>query len=131
MPHYVHKHYDTLSIIASHNNIITPALVTEALGMLSNKKSPGPDGFRPEMLEIRHLPGNFINTLYVIYKSALTLGYTPRLWKESKLVFIPKPGRDKYDKPSDYRPIALSNYLLKGLERLCSCLLYTSDAADE
>jgi retron-type reverse transcriptase len=33
-------------------------------------------------------------------------------------VFIPKNGKDRYDKPNSFRPISLSNYLLKGLERL-------------
>ena len=33
--------------------------------------------------------------------------------------FIPKPGKADYTIASAFRPISLSNYLLKGLERLC------------
>jgi hypothetical protein len=33
-------------------------------------------------------------------------------------VFIPKPGRNSYNKPRDYRPISLTSFLLKTLERL-------------
>ena len=38
---------------------------------------------------------------------------------DAKVVFIPKIGKDKYDEPKSFRPISLTNYLLKGLERLC------------
>ena len=55
----------------------------------------------------------------VIYKACIELEYTPTPWKESKVVFIPKPGKDRYDKAKSFRPISLSNYLLKGLEKLC------------
>ena len=34
------------------------------------------------------------------------------------MVFIPKVGKDDYSNPKAYRPITLSNFLLKGLERL-------------
>jgi len=33
-------------------------------------------------------------------------------------VFIPKPGRSSYSGPKDYRPISLTPFLLKTLERL-------------
>ena len=35
-----------------------------------------------------------------------------------KVVFIPKQGKDNYQNAKSYRPISLSNYLLKGLEKL-------------
>ena len=35
-----------------------------------------------------------------------------------KVSFIPKPGKTSYDTPRAYRPITLSNFLLKGLERI-------------
>ena len=48
----------------------------------------------------------------------MALHYTPLRWRESRIVFIPKPGKDSYDSPKSFRPISLSNYMLKGLERL-------------
>jgi len=33
-------------------------------------------------------------------------------------VFIPKPGRNSYSGPRDYRPISLTLFLLKTMERL-------------
>ena len=114
---YTYDHYDTSTILSSHGDVVSPELVKAALAAFSNKKSPGPDGLRPEVLQ--HLPLNVIHVICVIYKASLSMGYTPRAWTESRLVFIPKPGWATYHQASDYRPIVLSNYLLKGLERLC------------
>jgi len=33
-------------------------------------------------------------------------------------VFIPKPGRDSYGRPKDFRPISLTSFLIKTMERL-------------
>ena len=90
--------------------------ITQALGEFEKKKSPGPDEIKPLVFE--HLPAEFIATLEVIYKSSIHLGYTPKAWKKTKVIFIAKPGKETYDKPKSFRPISLSNYLLKGLERL-------------
>ena len=35
-----------------------------------------------------------------------------------KVCFIPKQGKTSYDRAKSYRPITLSNFILKGLERL-------------
>ena len=37
---------------------------------------------------------------------------------DTKVCFIPKPGKIAYDEPKSFRPITLSSFLLKGLERL-------------
>ena len=78
----------------------------------------------------------------MIYKAAIALHFTPTKWKSSKVVYIPKVGKDDYNQAKSYRPISLMNYLLKGIERLSvwvadtalednplhtkPCLLYTS-----
>ena len=56
--------------------------------------------------------------LELIYKTAVYLAYTPKMWRKTKVIFIPKPGKESYNVPQSFRPISLSNYLLKGLERL-------------
>ena len=80
------------------------------------KKSPGPDQLKPSIL--KHLPTSFIDQIKTIYKACLALHYTPQEWLGSRVVFIPKPDKDSYTFPQSFRPISLSNYLLKGLERL-------------
>ena len=107
---------DTAAIKHKYDDWINVRLITEALGGFEKKKSPGPDEIKPLLFE--HLPPEFIETLMIIYKSTIHLGYTPKLWRQTKVIFISKPGKDSYQKPKSFRPISLSNYLLKGLERL-------------
>ena len=103
-------------ISQKYKSWITNQLAVQALAGFEKKKSPGPDGIKPIVFE--HLPGEFISTLVIIYKSAIHLAYTPKQWKKTKVVYISKPGKDTYDHAKSFRPISLSNYLLKGLERL-------------
>ena len=46
------------------------------------------------------------------------LHFTPTKWKSSKVVYIPKIGKENYALAKSYRTISLMYYLLKGLERL-------------
>ena len=59
-----------------------------------------------------------ITSVKMIYKASIALHFTPTKWKSSKVVYIPKVGKDDYAIAKSYRPISLMNYLLKGLERL-------------
>ena len=81
-----------------------------------NKKSPGPDKLQPFIL--KELPLSKIRELLFIYKTMLLLQFTPTQWKESKVIWIPKPGKDNYKHYKSWRAISLSNYPLKGLEKL-------------
>ena len=87
-----------------------------ALNSFKDKKSPGPDGIKPVIF--KHFPENIISYLQTIYKCIIKLHFTPTLWKDARVIFIPKPGKTNYDTPKAFRPISLSNYLLKVLEKL-------------
>ena len=87
-----------------------------ALNSFKDKKTPGPDGIKP--IVFKHFPDSTINHLQIIYKAVIKLHFTPTLWKDSKVIFIPKPGKTDYSTPKSFRPISLSNYLLKVLEKL-------------
>ena len=91
-------------------------LVRKAMRQFKPNKAPGPDGLKP--LVFRYLPQNAIDTMALIYKACISLGHTPKAWRETKVVFLLKPGKGSYDIPKSYRPISLSNFLLKTLERL-------------
>ena len=54
----------------------------------------------------------------MIYKACIAQQHTPKVWRETRVIFLPKPGKDLYDIPKSYRPISLSNFPLKALERL-------------
>lgn len=98
------------------SDIVSTNKLRWALDSFDNFKSPGPDGIFPALL--KQAPGNAIRTLEVILKSSLCLGHVPKPWKHIKVVFIPKPGRNDYQNAKAFRPISLSSFLLKTLERL-------------
>ena len=95
---------------------ITEDLTVLAMAGFQAKKSPGPDGLKPAIFP--HLPKNIIYILNFIYKACVFFSFTPTKWKDTKLIFIPKPGKKAYNVAKAYRPISLSNYFLKTLERL-------------
>jgi hypothetical protein len=53
-----------------------------------------------------------------IFPTCLSTGYVPAVWRQVKVVFIPKPGKNTYSGTRDYRPISLTSFLLKNMERL-------------
>ena len=107
---------DTEELRDRYEDWINPALVIQALTKFKPNKAAGPDGLKP--IIFRHLPHNIINAITILYKACIALGHTPSKWRDTKVIFLPKPGKPSYDIPKAYRPISLSNFLLKGLERL-------------
>ena len=66
----------------------------------------------------KHFPNTTLAQLQLIYKAIIKLHFTPTLWTEARVIFIPKPGKSDYNTPKSFRPISLSNYLIKVLEKL-------------
>ena len=60
-----------------------------AMAGFEKKKSPGPDNLKPVLFE--HLDTDMIEFLVTIFKATIYLAYTPKLWRETKIIFIPKP----------------------------------------
>ncbi len=95
---------------------VTPNRVHWAVADTDPYKAPGPDGIYPIFL---HRGIGILNPfLVVLYQSSLALGYIPKAWQAVRVVFIPKPGKDNYSIPKAFRPISLSSYMLKVLEKL-------------
>ena len=46
------------------------------------------------------------------------LGYVPERWRGARPVLIPKVGKSDYSSPRSFRPISLTSFLLKGMERV-------------
>jgi hypothetical protein len=74
------------------------------------------DGIFPALLQEGR--GVLIPYLVKIYRTCLATGYVPAVWHQVKVVFIPKPGRSSYCGPRDFRPISLTSFLLKTMDRL-------------
>jgi hypothetical protein len=51
-----------------------------------------------------------------IFHACLATGYVPAIWRQVKVVFIPKPCRNSYGRPKDFRTTSLTSFLLKTME---------------
>ena len=57
------------------------------------------------------------------FKGSMMASFIPKRGRQMKVVFIPKRGKDDYSVPKAYRPITLSNFLLKVMERVINWFL--------
>ena len=58
--------------------------------------------------------GCITNSFQAIYST----GYIPIEFRKSKVVFIPKPLKDDYGEAGSFRPISLTQFLFKTMERV-------------
>ena len=84
------------------NKIFTPSRVRWAISTFEPFKSPGGDGIFPALLQ--KCMDSITPLLCIIYKGSLKLSYIPKLWREAKVVFIPKGGGRSEALPKSYRP---------------------------
>jgi hypothetical protein len=98
------------------NKIVTYQRVKWAIHSFAPYKSPGVDGIFPALLQEGQEV--LIPHLTRIFRACLAMGYVPLSWRQVKVVFIPKPGKSSYSGPKDFRPISLTSFLLKTMERL-------------
>jgi len=96
--------------------IVTYHMVKWVIDSSAPYKSSGVDTVFPALLQ----EGQEILIPYLvrIFHACLATVYVPAMWQQVKVVFIPKPGRSSYCGPRDFRPISLTSFLLKTMERL-------------
>jgi len=96
--------------------IVTYHMVKWVIDSSAPYKSPGVDRVFPALLQ----EGQEILIPYLvkIFRACLATGYVPAMWWQVKVVFMSKPGRSSYCRPTDFRPISLTSFLLKTMERL-------------
>ena len=66
---------------------------------------------------LKHLLATSLETLLNRFNYIWTTGKFPDGWQYATIIPIPKPGKDPAE-PNNYRPIALTSYLFKTLERM-------------
>ena len=99
-------HYDNVRKISSSDldakypNYISTELVHRSLKMFKPYKAPGPDGFKPVIF--KHLPQIIFERIAFLYRACFHFQYTPPLWRETWVVFIPKPGKSSYRNASSF-----------------------------
>jgi len=105
------------SFIKSNSfSFISEEKVQAAISSFKPMKAAGPYNLKPIVLQ--NLDERSIEELTVIYKVCLVLGYVPKIWCGSNVVFIPKAGKECYDDPKSYRGVSWTPFGLKTLERL-------------
>jgi hypothetical protein len=96
--------------------------VAMAINSFGPLKASGPDDIKPIVLQMLEI--GMIKKLTQLYKLIIKSGYTPRKMREMTVIFLPKIGKSDYSEPKAYRPITLSSFLLKALERVIQwCIL--------
>ena len=87
-----------------------------AIGSFHPFKAAGTDGIFPALLQKgkRWLVG----PLERVFRACLAHGYVPECWRTTRVVFLPKHGKAHHEKAKDFRPVSLTSFVLKLLERL-------------
>lgn len=96
-----------------HLKLTSPQEVKKIIKTLKNHKAPGPDGINNPVL--KNLSKIALVYLVYILNACIMLCYFPKVWREGKVIPLPKPGKDRR-RPDSYRPITLLNSLSKLLE---------------
>ena len=102
--------------IPNLNLIYSIDRLQSAVNDLDPYKAPGPDGIYP--ITVKKAMRYTDNLIRKIMKLSHKLNHIPLCWRESRAIFIPKPGKTDYCSPKSFRTITLSPVLLKLQERL-------------
>lgn len=89
--------------------------ITAAIRSLKTGKAAGKDKIYPEF--VKHFGKNAKRWILRLFNNILETGKLPNLFKTSRIIAIPKPGKD-HSKAENYRPITLLSVLYKTLERI-------------
>lgn len=101
---------------ADLSTIFSESKIEWAINSFKPYKSPGPDGIIPAMLQ--NSSKKITPWLTIIFKRCLVRRYIPKNWRDVNVVFIPKAGKPSHSTAKDFRPISLSSFFLKTMERL-------------
>ena len=100
--------------LAQH--MVTRPRIVKAINSFQSYKSPGRDGIYPIMLQ--QGGGALLGMMVILFQASLRLKHIPSCWSEAREVFLPKPGKESYQRIKAFRPITLTSFFLKTLERL-------------
>jgi len=109
-------HEGNLPEVPLVESTFTAADTMMAINSFGDRKSPGCDKIHPIVL--KHLGEKAIKRLTNLFNASLQLGYVPVNWRRARVIYIPKPGKDSYESPRSFRPITLSSFMVKTMERV-------------
>ena len=97
-------------------DFITEETVKASINAFGPMKAAGMDELPPCVFQ--HFGELAIRRLVQLYKASYLLGHVPLPWREAKAVFIPKVGKSDYAEARSFRPITLSTFMIKIMERV-------------
>jgi len=107
---------DSVLQLGNCKSLITEDRIKWAYESMAPYKSPGEEGILPVL--VQHGMQYAATPICKLYRASLATGYIPLSWRIARSPFIPKPGRLDYTNSKTFRPINLTFFLLKGLEKL-------------
>lgn len=96
--------------------VFTPESVKWAINSFSPFKSPGEDGIFPALLQRGE--DILVPPLTKLLRASVAWGHIPRGWLTARVVYIRKVGVVDNALPKSFRPISLTSFVLKTLERI-------------
>jgi hypothetical protein len=81
-------------VLVESRRWINHSRVDLAFKQFGKHKCPGPDDYRPIVLS--NLPHKARELLIHLFNAIIQLRYTPKLWRSSDIIFLPKPGKEEY-----------------------------------
>lgn len=103
-------------ITLDSRKLITIPKILWAIHSFEPYKSAGIDGIIPKMLQVTDYA--IAPILRDLFRKCLDLCIIPNAWKQVNVIFIPKVGKINHSTAKDYRPISLSSFVMKVLERI-------------
>ena len=94
---------------------VTIEEVKQNLAKCKLKSAMGIDGVSYGL--IKRIPDAYMQNVANFFTSCLKLGHFPSVWKQAKVILIPKPGKDARQ-AKNHRPISLLSCLGKVFERI-------------
>lgn len=97
-------------------NLVNDEIIRRVSKEFRPYKAAGPDGIFPALLQagLEIILAN----VREIFRASLATGYVPKAWREANVVFIPKQGKEDYTLAKSFRPISLTSFMLKMLEKI-------------
>ena len=81
----------------------------------------GPDGIKP--IVMKNVGPRALGCITNIFQTIYSTGYVQIELCKSRVVFIPKSQKDDYGDAGSFRPISLTQFLFKSMERVIEWLL--------
>ena len=92
-----------------------------AFSHMGSFKSAGPNGIKP--IVMKNFGPRALGCITNICPAIYSTGYIPTELRKSRVVFIPKPQKDDYGDAGSFRPISLTQFLIKSMECVIEWLL--------